>query len=141
MNAFLMFLYITAFVSFVNCFPKRHRSSMRNSRTRNNNDTIYKKRILEKKQEEQKKLKCQYLFKIFPPISENTCLAFPQMLYSEIYIYSYKKDLWDYYHNVCIPREPTFLDFICGYIIIFGVLFFLRLYLKICNHKPFGSEC
>jgi len=130
MNAFLMFLYITAFVSFVNCFPKRHRSSMRNSRTRNNNDTSYKKRILERKQEEQKKLKCQYLSKMFPPISENTCLAFPQMLYSEIYIYSYKKNLWEYYNTTCIQYQPSFLDFICNCTILIICLFMIIVYIR-----------
>jgi len=141
MNAFLVFLYITAFVSSVNCFPMAYRASIGISRAGNNNHASRKRRILEEKQEEQKKMKCQYLSKMFPPVIPKTCFASPPMLYSDIYTYSYKKELSDYYHNVCIPREPTFLDFICGYIIIFGVLFFLRMYLKICNHKPFGNEC
>jgi hypothetical protein len=130
MNAFLVFLYITAFVSSVNCFPMVFRASMGIKKAGNNNNHARRKKEQEKKREEEEKMKCQYLSKMFQPVFPKTCSVPPPMLYYDIYTYPEKNRLWNYYHNMCIPREPTIFDAICFWIMILVVLFFFLMYLK-----------
>jgi hypothetical protein len=124
MLSFLVFLYIMTLVSFVSSFPIGYRSSMGVKKGGNHKHTYGEKSELEKKQDEQEKMKCLYLSKMFLPVLPKTCHTSLQVLYHEIYTYSEKKELWDYYLKSCIPHETTFRDFINGCVIIIACMFF-----------------